>query len=443
MSTEVGQRGRIARDVGNPELREARLRRGWTEDDVAVRLHQLAEELGEPAPGASGPQVGKWERGVRNPGRYYKPRLCLIFEATPEQIGLSRAPRLIHDVSELNRRRIERQQTATRRGTGALSLPTVDQERLQRTLQHLWPVDGPLLEGLEATAAEYGRRCETEAPSAVLPGLRDHLSTLEALMSRTQPPALEARLRAISSRIAELTGFSSFVSGNRVEAFNAYAVAEVLGREAGSGELVAMVLAARSRLHSQTAQERRDPQRAIALLDAAELAASPAVPPALRAWIYGRRSEEHAEQGDEVASGRDLDDAYRVLGSSTDHNLFSSLDSAWLDNYRAVRAVKLGHAEEAISVYEAVLQGTDRRLLWERTLALTHLAAAWAQRREVERACDLLTEAVGAAADVGNLSGLRMAARVRERHLGNWRRNSHVRELDDAIRAARGRVQQR
>jgi hypothetical protein len=383
--------------------------------------------------------MGKWERGVRNPGRYYRPRLCLIFEAIPEALGLSPNPRLLHDIGRLSQRRVERQRAAKTPTPQRMSFPVVNQERLQRTLHYLWPVDGPLLDGLEATAAEFARRSEIEAPSEVLPGLRDQLGALEALMSRSQPPAFEARLRAVSSRIAELVGFSSYISGQRVDAFNAYAVAEVLGREAGSGEMVAMVLAAKSRLHSRTVQERGDPGRAIALLESAELATSPSLPPALRAWIYGRRSEEHAELGDDLASGRDLDNAYRIVGSSSGHNLFSSLDSAWLDNYRGVRAVKLGHLDEAISVYETVLQGTDPRLVWERTLASTHLASAWAQRREVERACDLLTEAVASAAAIGNLSGMRMAIRVREHHLGSWPRNPHVRALDEAIRTARGR----
>jgi tetratricopeptide (TPR) repeat protein len=260
---------------------------------------------------------------------------------------------------------------------------------------------------------------------------------LEALMSRSQPTALEARLRAVAGRIAELVGFSSYIAGHRVDAFNAFAVAEVLGRDAGSGEVVATVLAAKSRLYSRSVQERGDPARAIALLDAAELSTSPAVPPALRSWVHGRRAEEHSDQGDDVASGRDLESAYRVLGSSSDNNLFSSLDSAWLDNYRGARAVKLGRSDEAIRIYEGVLQYTDPQLLWERTLALTQLATAWAQREELEQACWLLAEAAASAAANGYTTGLRLVVRVRDRQLGRWRSEPHVRALDEAIRSAR------
>lgn len=96
----------------NSELRAARLRRRWTEDDVAVRLYELAEELGEAAPGVDANQVSKWERHARNPGRYYRPRLCLIFECTPTELGFEATPRLLRDLEELRRARPHTRPTA-------------------------------------------------------------------------------------------------------------------------------------------------------------------------------------------------------------------------------------------------------------------------------------------------------------------------------------------
>ncbi len=52
------------------------------------------------------------------------------------------------------------------------------------------------------------------------------------------------------------------------------------------------------------------------------------------------------------------------------------------------------------------------------TPALTHLAAAWALRAEVERACALLGEAVETAAATGNSSGVTLAQGTRQRYLG-------------------------
>jgi transcriptional regulator with XRE-family HTH domain len=91
-------RGRKAAYVGNPKLPAAREKRGWTDDDAAVALQALALELGEPEPAVSGAQVSKWERGARKPGRYYRPRLCLLFEATPAELGFPATPRLMKDI---------------------------------------------------------------------------------------------------------------------------------------------------------------------------------------------------------------------------------------------------------------------------------------------------------------------------------------------------------
>jgi transcriptional regulator with XRE-family HTH domain len=191
-------RGRKPSHIANPALRAVRLRRGWTEDDVAVALQALAIELGEPESAVSGSQISKWERGVRNPGRHYKPRLCLVFEAMPQDIGLPANPRLLHDIGELPRRRLERQeQLRPVRADAAHSHPAqradqhhvhrrpsppppnplltgvdhLDSERLRATLTRLWPVDRPLLAGLNRVAKTLAERRDTEAPSAVIPPL--------------------------------------------------------------------------------------------------------------------------------------------------------------------------------------------------------------------------------------------------------------------------------
>lgn len=413
-------------------LRAARLRRRWTEDDVAVRLHQLAIELGEQPPGADANTVSKWERGARNVGRHYRPRLCLVFEAAPEQLGFAPTPRLLQDVADLARCRPE----GVRQPGSDHVDEHLDQARLDATVRHLWPIDRPLLDDLEAGAWEFARRAEAEPPRSVLPAMQRLLGVLEELLTRSHPAALEARLHAVASRVAELVGFSSYIAALRVDAFNAYAVAEAMAREAGSGELLAMAMAARSRLYSRGTQGTGSPERAIALLSAAELAAGPTSPAGLRAWTHGRRAEEHAELGDDLASGRDLERAYRIAEASPgDVNLFSPRSSAWLVGYAGARALKLGRGAEAIRIYNDVLARTDPGLLWERSLALTHLAAAWSLEDDPDRACDLLVQAVDLCVAGGGQSGIRHALRAREQLPGAWRGSPALRRLDEALRA--------
>jgi hypothetical protein len=43
--------------------------------------------LGEPDCPVDANQVSKWERGVRNPGPFYRPRLCLALDTMPQELG--------------------------------------------------------------------------------------------------------------------------------------------------------------------------------------------------------------------------------------------------------------------------------------------------------------------------------------------------------------------
>src|ERR1700736_430312 len=97
----MAQPGRKPKRLALPKLRAARQRRGWTEDDLAAAVLDVAEALGEPAPGIGGGQVSKWERGDRRPGPYYRAPLCLALECTAEQVGLPATPSLSRSIRKL------------------------------------------------------------------------------------------------------------------------------------------------------------------------------------------------------------------------------------------------------------------------------------------------------------------------------------------------------
>src|SRR5215470_2834605 len=103
-------------------LRNVRHSRGWTKDDIVAGLANLANELAEPAPRVDVNLVGKWERGDRNPGRYYAPRLCLLFDSTPEQLGFTPRPRLLASIRELRTKTIRRRHAVV---TNALTAGTL------------------------------------------------------------------------------------------------------------------------------------------------------------------------------------------------------------------------------------------------------------------------------------------------------------------------------
>jgi transcriptional regulator with XRE-family HTH domain len=102
MAGQVAPGGLPSRRQPNRLLREQRRARQWKQDDVAAGIEDLAQQLGEQMPRITAGLVDKWERGVRRPGRYYGPRLCLLFGLAPQELGLVASPRLLADCRRLS-----------------------------------------------------------------------------------------------------------------------------------------------------------------------------------------------------------------------------------------------------------------------------------------------------------------------------------------------------
>lgn len=71
------QEKREARSMPNEQLRQERLRRGWS------RAY-IAEQIGVADPKT----IGRWERGEASPSAYFLQRLCALFEMAAEDLGL-------------------------------------------------------------------------------------------------------------------------------------------------------------------------------------------------------------------------------------------------------------------------------------------------------------------------------------------------------------------
>ncbi|MDB5066441.1 MAG: hypothetical protein JWM18_2875 [Chloroflexi bacterium] len=102
MAGQADPRGLPSRREPNRLLREQRRARRWKQDDVAAGIEDLAQQLGEQMPRITAGLVDKWERRVRRPGRYYGPRLCLLFDLSPQDLGLVASPRLLADWRRLS-----------------------------------------------------------------------------------------------------------------------------------------------------------------------------------------------------------------------------------------------------------------------------------------------------------------------------------------------------
>ena len=65
---------------GQSPLAAARLARKWSQQEVADRI------------GTTNLNVSRWERGLTRPGPYFRQRLCNVFEASAEELGLINSP---------------------------------------------------------------------------------------------------------------------------------------------------------------------------------------------------------------------------------------------------------------------------------------------------------------------------------------------------------------
>src|SRR5207253_3237223 len=122
----------------------------------------------------------------------------------------------------------------------------------------------------------------------------------ELLKQGAAPRLLEA-----ASRTAITAGWLSYNVNNRGDAEAYWTYAETLARDLGSNELLAYALGVRSSVYSTVPKRAGYPADVAAtrsLLEEAISIAKVGAGPALRAWLYSRRAEEHAVLGDRRAA---------------------------------------------------------------------------------------------------------------------------------------------
>jgi transcriptional regulator with XRE-family HTH domain len=68
----------------NHQLQQQRELRGWSQREVALQLQARF-----PGAAVTANDVRRWEKGERKPGPYYRPKLCVLFGTTEEQLGFT------------------------------------------------------------------------------------------------------------------------------------------------------------------------------------------------------------------------------------------------------------------------------------------------------------------------------------------------------------------
>lgn len=422
------------------DLRCAREQKRWTKDDVAASLVNLAHELSEPPPLADANLVGKWERGDRNPGKYYAPRLCVIFDAAPETLGFLPRPRLIATIQELRSRLAKHRQSAVRvaltiNTTG--TLPEIEWGRLAG----LVPQNEPHRpEDFQRSVSSLADQLDTVAPVNLMPQVHSLLGHARRHLERDR----RADILAAACNTAIIAGWLSYNVHNRGDAKAMWSYANDLANESGSGQLRAYVLGCRSYLYSgvpRRGETWHDASIPISHLDEAITIAAGTTSPSLRAWLYARRSEEHAVTDNRPAALHDLHAAYAALGKriptgpTNDVPILSAWADARLARYHGSMAQLLHDYATALRILRATLDDLEPAFLPQRAMAMTDLATIYARQEhpEPEQSASLLSAALQISEETGLIETTMRIAEARK-YLSPWRDQPFVRHLDEQLR---------
>jgi transcriptional regulator with XRE-family HTH domain len=325
----------------------------------------------------------------------------------------------------------------TMTASGLLYLPelcdtALDLERLTSDR-----VDAHLLADLAVLTHSYGRQTFGMKPDSLLPPVRYHYSRLNRLLA-VSPPAFRHGLKGLCAETAILAGQLSWRAGDDAAAQTYYATGEALAVEAGEAPLRAFMLGLRSVLYSGVWQEdgSASPKTALALLNEAISIAGRGSSRYLRTFLYCVRGEEAAAAGKAAHAERDMNQAERACSEGTtepESGFLAHWDTSRLLSYRAHCALLLADPD-AVSLIEHALAATAPSLTGARSATLADLAAAYSDRGQIEKSCELLIESLTLAAEGGSEAHLKRIAKVRRSYPADV---PAVRELDDRLRVFR------
>lgn len=164
----------MSTNKSNDALRYQRLLRGWSLHRVADELSELSLKLHGRGCGANGDMVGEWERGVKRPSPFYQELLCLLYDATADQLGFV-------EVWKTSRRSLL--QVLGVAGAGVIAAPQIKLPSLLLGKNHVTDVSGTVIQHLAEVTHHY--RALQRGGITIESGLKDHITTVQNALEAT------------------------------------------------------------------------------------------------------------------------------------------------------------------------------------------------------------------------------------------------------------------
>ncbi len=387
--------------VGRPRLRQLRQEAGWTQQQLAEKLAQLAWTCGQGRIAVNADMIAKWERGAKGISPRYRALLCQLFGVTAEQLGFPPAPSvassrparnpeslvsLLDDAASL----LDQLGAAGTALAPQMLLAWKDTVTSRRTMLglldpaaadpagHARAVTATITD-LEQLAERYLALYVSADSAALLTSIAAHIRMARAALRREHTAAQRRRLLRNLATVATLAGRLAYDDlGDALSGRAYYTLALDSARQAGDHQAAALVL-------GYTAQLAHAEDMTTAALDhlAAALAHAEHAP-TVGPWLATIQAIIHADSGDHTAAANALHRAEPT----------TSLPATQLDYGPAAHLAASGHvhlqagdhtaARAALAAALDPLPPTARR---ERILILTDLAMTELRAGRLPEAC--------------------------------------------------------
>jgi tetratricopeptide (TPR) repeat protein len=419
-----------------PELRQHRLRRGWSLEDVARQLIELGIRTAEPNLGVNADMVGRWERGERSPRPPYPKLLTLLYGCSAEELGIRRRKSPEQEAeNEMERRKVLRGLGITFLGS-ALGERRFESKDLLRAAERPIPVDANAVQVTEEVLAQVRRIDDLLGSRAALPSVLA-LGNLVAQLLQGRPRA-EVRLSLLSqlSQISQLQGWLAFDMADNEAARAHFKDGLQAAHEARDEALGAYILGYSSILATYSGE----PQEGLAFAQAAQSRARRAATGAIRSWIATVEAEAWANLGVAPETEEALDRARTALGRAKredDPSWIYHYDEAGLKSAAGTCYLLLGLTERARAAINEAIALSRTTEVREQAIYRTRLAAVCIPHGEIEEACRLALDALEIAEETRSERAVHRVRELREQ-LEHWSDAQPVRELDDRLAGVTG-----
>jgi tetratricopeptide (TPR) repeat protein len=419
----------------NHRLRHQRLLRGWSLETAAEELDKLAPLVGQKHLGVTASMFGKWERGIHQPRGVYRQLLCVLYEATAEELGFVPTSPQEETLEDMRRRTFLQGLGAV---TGAAVTSALEPwQRLSAALHQPRRIDRQTVSELEHITVSLEGLESQVSPRSLLGPVAGHLNTLATLLQGALKPSMQRQLSSIAGETAGLAGWLAFDMEDRRAAAAYFRAGIEAAQEANDRALGAYLVGSSC---VQPAYRER-PQARLRRLQGQTFGFQTFdANPSTRAWLITLEAEAHALAGNERAALIALDAADTAIASAAEEDnsrrpRAAFFSPARLIGERGVALARLQRPQAAQQVLESALASLDPEVIKTRPRLMAALATAHVRQGNIDEACRLGSEALDLAARQQVAPNLQDVRRLRM-ELEPWRKTRAVRELDDQLALA-------